>query len=141
MAKKQWYDWPVNKELAAHMKMRKQQNINRGMTAAEKWFYENYLQNRSSYKWSFQARWGFRLFDFWCHTLGCAIEIDGSEHNSELDFQKDQKEWNRSRIITIRIHNFDEKDAEQCVEKLKSISSWNERRKEAKMKSIQGADA
>ena len=31
----------------------------------------------TGHRWSRQAIWGKRIFDFWCATLGIAVEVDG----------------------------------------------------------------
>lgn len=136
--KKKFYTWPVNKELQAHMAMRKKQHIDKGMTKAEKWFFTE-IAVFTPYKWTTQARWGFRLFDFWCHYLGCAVEIDGIEHDPVKDKERDSKEWDRSRIVILRIRKFNVHDSRIFLENIKQISPWNDRRRNAKMKEILNA--
>ena len=124
--------WPLNKLHSDHMKGRQKKRRTDGMTRAEKWAHENYL-SKTGLKWTREAAWGFRLFDFWNHALGVAVEIDGPEHNSELDRWRDHKEWERSRIIVIRIKNFNEIDGQKFLEQIKTIKPWTERRKTAGM--------
>lgn len=119
--------WPVNKKLTDHMLMRQLQHRAKGMTKAETWFFENFLM-KTQVKWNKQCAWGFRLFDFWNHRLGVAIEVDGPEHNEETDLIEDFKEWERSRIITIRVRNFNRDDATYCMEKLPLVEPWDARR-------------
>lgn len=111
----------------SHMKMRQRQNRDKGMTNAELWFYENYLI-KTPYKWTFQAQWQFRLFDFWNSKLGVAFEIDGPEHNTAYDKKRDQLESFRSSIITLRVKNYDEDSAKKKVESLILIPTWKQRR-------------
>ena len=124
---KQNNPWPVNKELTDHMLMRQLQHREKGLTKAEEWFFKYYL-SKTNLKWNKQCRWGFRLFDFWNHHLGLAVEVDGPEHNTETDLIGDFKEWERSRIITIRVRNFNKDDARYFLERLPRIEPWNDRR-------------
>jgi len=94
------------------------------------------LLKTTDYKWSRQARWGWRLFDFWNHTLGIAIEVDGQEHNFENDLLRDSIEWDRSRIIVLRVPNFNDAVASDVLDYISSSKSWNERRLEAGMDTI-----
>lgn len=130
--------WPVNKELMDHMAMRQEQHRKRGMTAAEKWFFETVLL-KTNFRWGFQARWGFRLFDFWNHKLGMAVEVDGPEHNLEADLLRDKREWERSRIVVFRVRNWNRADAESFQGFVEKTPTWNARRLEAKMKLINNA--
>ena len=81
--------WPVTKEHQAHMQARQADRMAKPMTKAEKWFYEGYLKD-TGYKWKRERRWGFRLFDFWNARVGIAIEVDGPEHDRNLDFLKEK---------------------------------------------------
>lgn len=130
-----YYDYTVKKTHHEHMRQRQIQNRSKGMTKAEKWFYENYL-NQTNMTWTFQARWGWRLFDFWNHKKGIAIEVDGPEHNKFKDLIKDEIEIKRSAIITIRVKNFDSDSSMRAIEKIISEKDWNTRRMQAGLKSI-----
>lgn len=112
------------------MAMRKKQNLGK-YSQAEEWM--NDLLKKTDYKWSRQARWGWRLFDFWNHTLGIAVEVDGREHNSERDKLRDSIEWDRSRIVIYRVPNFDQQSAVSVLEKINRSETWNERRIKAGM--------
>lgn len=121
------YAWPTNKEQAAHMKMRQKQNLLIAKTnKAENWMKEQL--EKTSYKWTRQSIWGIRLFDFWCHKLGVAIEVDGAEHNKKRDWGKDMIDFQVSGIIVLRVKNFNQVDADQALEKIKHMETWNERR-------------
>lgn len=112
-----------------HMAMRQKQNRDKGMTKAEEWFFKNYLSEMTDRKWTFQTQWQWRLFDFWNAELGVAFEIDGPEHDFIYDYGRDCLEWARSRIIVLRVPNFDDKTAARQMLLLHSIGSWKERRK------------
>jgi very-short-patch-repair endonuclease len=125
--------WTTNKEHHAHMAMRQKQNKARA-SKAEDWFFDKLRGNK--YSWTKQARWGFRIFDFWCHELGVAIEVDGKEHDHFKDSMKDNSVWKRTRIVVIRVRNFNEEDATSAINKIYTIESWNERRLKDGLKQI-----
>lgn len=83
---------------------------------------------KTKLKWTRQAYWGFRLFDFWCHRLGVAVEVDGPEHIRERDEERDQYNFHRSGIIVIRVRNFSEPDAAACLREISKTGPWAERR-------------
>lgn len=115
-------------EKAAYMRMRQKENlILCRKSKAEKWAYE-ILKEKSGYKWSRQAIWGFRLFDFWNHELGCAIEIDGPEHRKDYDLYRDKYNYLRSAIVVLRVKNFNSDDMNKALESLKKLRPWMERR-------------
>lgn len=93
---------------------------------------ENWMRDiliaQTQYKWTRQARWGYRLFDFWCHELGCAVEVDGPEHNKGYDQFRDYYNYVRSGIIVIRVKNKNEEDAAEAIAYIKTLGSWEERR-------------
>ena len=79
-------------------------------------------------KWTRQAMWGCRLFDFWCHEIGCAVEVDGPEHNAKFDAARDQYNYLRSAIVVLRVRNFDEASADDALRQIESMAPWRERR-------------
>ena len=132
-------NWTTKKEHHAHMAERQKQNLeNSAKNANENWLAERL--SATGYKWTRQARWGFRLFDFWNTQLGIDIEIDGPEHNSAKDAKRDTEEWNRSGIMVIRVRNGNEADATEAIEKISTAGSWNSRRALLAKKSIKGGD-
>jgi very-short-patch-repair endonuclease len=128
--------WPeATKEKSDYLLMRQNQNIERSkVNKAENWFNEK-LKN-SKYKFSRQRRWGYRIYDFWCHQLGLAIEIDGDSHSKGWDELRDKQDFERSRIIVIRVNNFNESEAYKALEYIHHSETWNQRRTAAGMKPI-----
>lgn len=125
-----WGKSPSSKEQAAHMAMRKVQNIDQSRhSKAEEWMYEKL--KHTGHKWSRQAVWGWRVYDFWCHELGIAVEVDGPEHDISYDAKRDAYNWKRSRIIVLRVNNFDEDDARKTLKAIATAQKWNERREAA----------
>jgi very-short-patch-repair endonuclease len=132
---KKYHKGPSNKEEAAHMLMRKRQNIEQSKySKAEAWAYKALQQ--TGYRWTSQAIWGWRVFDFWNHILGIAIEIDGPEHNEDNDRKRDARNWNVSRILVIRVKNFDEEGMKKATQRIATSTTWNERREQAGLKPI-----
>lgn len=129
-------DWTVTSKEHAYMEMRQNQNIKNSMNNPNENWMDEQLKRNSIFKFKRQKRWGFRIFDFWCHYLGIAIEVDGKEHNQTQDKISDQKEFERSRIIVLRVRNGNESDAIKAISYLNLSESWNERRTAAGMKPI-----
>lgn len=125
--------FPTKKEEHAYMRERKLQNRARlPWLKAERWFLENYLRalpTQREYKFTRQAEWGYRIFDFWFHDRGVVIEVDGPEHNSGYDAYRDTYNFLRSGIVVLRVRNFHEGDAAIAIENLQMECSWTERRR------------
>ena len=127
--------WPTTKQESDYMLMRQIQNIDRSKkNKAENWFNEKLSNSR--YKFKRQRRWGYRIYDFWNHILGVAIEIDGWSHDPIWDAKRDKHDFERSRIIIVRVGNFNEEDAYKALEYIHMAETWNQRRTAAGMKPI-----
>ena len=106
--------WPTNKEQHAYMKLRqKEQLLKARWNPAEVWMYKKLLSTGLS--WRRQAQWGYRLFDFWCAKLKIAIEVDGTSHNADYDAFRDSYNLKRSKILVLRVRNYNEEDAEKAL--------------------------
>lgn len=125
---REWRPWPVRKEHSDHMRERQRQNRARPTPPAEAWMWEK-LQETGR-KWTCQAAWGFRLFDFWCPALGIAVEVDGPEHDREKDIERDRRDFEVSGIIVLRVPNFDEQAAAKALRKVSDAETWQERREQ-----------
>jgi len=123
-------NWPTNKEMAAYMKNRRNQNHKKCLTNKnENWMFD-ILKTRTSYKWKRQSEWGYRIFDFWCHKLGVAVEVDGKEHDWKYDNYRDEYNFRRSGIIVLRVRNGSEHDATDCIETINRLNTHQERKAE-----------
>lgn len=124
--------YPTKKEESDYMRERKAQNLARvPFLKAENWFHDDYLRllpKEQRFKFSRQASWGYRLFDFWFATLGVAIEVDGPEHDLSYDAYRDRYNFLRSGIVVLRVPNFNEVAANSVIADLKGECSWQERR-------------
>jgi very-short-patch-repair endonuclease len=119
--------WPTDAEKAAYMRSRQSQNIHRALTNAN----ENWLAGKlesSGYKWTRQAIWGYRVFDFWCHELGVAVESDGPEHKESYDAWRDDYNLRRSGVLVLRVRNRNEEDAEVAIAIIAAAETWGQRR-------------
>lgn len=83
---------------------------------------------KAGLKFKRQAQWGIRLYDFWDHKTGIAIEVDGTDHNKARDSVKDKLDFNVSAIVVLRVRNFNEADAEKVITQILRSESWNDRR-------------
>lgn len=79
-------------------------------------------------KWTSSATWGYRIFDWWCHELGIAVEVDGPEHNKDYDAYRDEYNFRRSGIIVLRVRNRNEDDALRALSQIAVSDSWTDRR-------------
>ena len=121
--------WPTRKEHHKYMRARQSQNMSRALTNAnENWMRD--ILEKTGHKWTRQAQWGFRLFDFWNHSLGIAVEVDGLEHNKSYDSSRDEYNYQTSGIVVLRVGNLNRDDADKAVAYITSSCTWNERRSE-----------
>lgn len=120
--------FPTTKEESDYMRMRRDQNLKRAAwLKAENEFMQKFLIP-TGIKFSRQAQWGYRLFDFWVHDKGVAIEIDGPEHNRGYDAHRDLYNFLRSGIIVLRVRNFHVEDSVAAAKNLVAECSWHDRR-------------
>ena len=128
--------WPINKDTHAYMRNRQDQN--KAVCVFNK--NENWMSKKlekTNYKWSRQSQWGYRLFDFWNHSLGVAIEVDGLEHNKNYDKIRDDYNFKKSGILVLRVNNGDEKGANEVINFIDNTEEdWNQRRKTLNLKLI-----
>lgn len=125
--------WVVRKEQAEYMRARQKQNLAKSV-AAESWASAHLEQ--TNFKWTRQAIWGCRLFDFWCNELGIAVEIDGLTHDKDYDQARDQYNFFRSGIIVLRVPNYDEQAMIAAIKQIQSADTWAIRK--AKMREQYG---
>jgi very-short-patch-repair endonuclease len=134
-AKEDFFPWPCKKNLSDHMAMRQAENRKICKTNRnENWMLEKLTE--TGRKWTRQARWGFRLFDFWNHDLGVAVEVDGPEHDQDRDAYIDAHFMKKSGILTIRVKNRDEAGARAAIEAISKAMSWNARRASLGLKPV-----
>lgn len=119
--------WCCDSKSSEYMRMRKEQNLARALTNKnENWMAD--LLATTGLKWTRQAQWGYRRFDFWCAHLGVAVEVDGAEHREDYDAYRDEYNFRRSGIIVLRVRNLSAEDAAAALEAIGKQSPWKERR-------------
>jgi very-short-patch-repair endonuclease len=119
--------WATNAEQAAYMRGRKDQNLTRALSNSN----ENWLFARleaTGFKWTRQATWGYRIFDFWCHELGIAVESDGPEHDRQYDAHRDEYNLRRSGVLVLRVRNKNEEDVAVAISAIAEAKTWRDRR-------------
>lgn len=117
--------WVCTKEEAEYM--RYMQRLNRARRSeAEEWMAAKLASTK--HKWNRQTIWGYRLFDFWCHALGIAVEVDGPEHVRAYDEARDKYNWCRSALLVLRVPNFDEVAAANALRIIDGSQSWADRK-------------
>lgn len=121
--------WTTSKEESDYMARRQKENVAASKNSkAEAWMAEKLKE--TGLKWTRQARWGYRLFDFWNAHLGIAVEVDGPEHEKDYDEVRDTYAYLRSGIVVLRVRNFDEFDASLALDSIASSRTWKQRRTE-----------
>ena len=118
--------------------MRGRQRENSGKTVQAELWAKGKLA-ATPHEWSTQAMWGCRLFDFWCHRLGIAVEIDGATHDQGYDAARDRYNYYRSGIVVLRVRNYDEAAMQQALDLIASADDWQTRK--AKMREQFGLTA
>ena len=113
--------WVVRSDQANYMRERQKQNKKKSV-AAEVWARE--ILKKTRWKWSRQTIWGCRLFDFWCHELGIAVEIDGMTHDKVYDSVRDEYNYYRSGIIVLRVPNYDHVAMQKALETIEAADLW-----------------
>lgn len=127
--------WPTAKEQHAYLRMRQYQNMRKAISNKN----ENWMHNKlmkTGLKWSRQAIWGYRLFDFWCHEKGIAVEVDGPEHDAEKDAARDMAYYRKSGILVWRVPNGDEEAAAYALGGIAKAEAWSVRRKKLGLPAI-----
>lgn len=119
----------VNKEQSDRMKeMQAQQRAKRNKS--EDWADE--IIKTYGLKYTRQAIWQARLFDFWFGGKGIALEIDGQSHTLFKQKLKDSITDNHfymiSGIIVLRVKEYDERALRQAMAKVCLSEGWKERR-------------
>ena len=122
--------YPTNAEQAAYMRMRQQQNRSSCLRSRAESWAKNQLENRTALTWTRQSAWGNRLFDFWCRTLGCAVEVDGPEHKPWIDQFRDEYNFRRSAIVVLRVKNFSDEGMNELLRHIPHLQEWGERREQ-----------
>lgn len=116
----------TNKTEADYMRRMKSLNA----AASSKNVNENWMAEKLDKTWSRQVVKGFRVFDFWNHKLGVAIEVDGNEHDRDYDNYRDEYNFRRSGIVVLRVRNMNESDATKALLAVSKLTS-HKLRKEA----------
>jgi very-short-patch-repair endonuclease len=84
--------------------------MSRAMTKAEQILWFNVLKSRqlAGYKFVKQKQVFSYIVDFYCSELLLVIEVDGSSHNNQIEYDKQRDDFLKScNLIIIRIHNDD----------------------------------
>ena len=119
--------WVTSREAHAYMRERAEQNKALSKNNPNEQWAKARLDN-TPHKWTAQAQWGYRIFDFWCARLGVAVEIDGREHDPEYDAYRDEYNFRRSAVVVLRVRNRNESDMQRVIQALGKISTWADRR-------------
>ncbi len=110
------------------MKMRKIQNHDHAQgNRCENEVWSRLKDGR--YSFNRQSSWGYRVFDFWCHELGVAIEVDGNTHDAGYDAYRDEWNFRRSAIVVLRMRNGDMRELGRIMKLLPKLHTRSYRKK------------
>lgn len=130
--------YPTNADAAQHMATRQAQNRSRASSNPnEQWMLRHLCT--TGFRWRPQAVWGTHIFDFWCHALGVAVEVDGPEHHAERDAVRDAADLQVSCIVVLRVRNRNEDDALAALAAIATLPTWSRRRVDAGKRPIAGS--
>lgn len=65
---------------------------------------------------------------FWNSKLGCAIEVDGPEHDRDYDNYRDEYNFRRSGIVVLRVRNKNEEDLDEVLRVVSLLDDLHERK-------------
>lgn len=121
--------YATNAEQAAYMRMRQEQNRGTCRSNPGERLFAEYLR-RYDLRLNRQMVWGYRVFDFWSHNLGVAVEVDGASHTDpEYDAYRDEYNLRRSAILVLRVEAGNRSDADHACKLLaEADESWSDRR-------------
>jgi len=118
---------PMTKEESEYIRQRRDENLDRALKNGNENWMARHLA-KTGFKWTRQAIWGYRIFDFWNGALGIAVEVDGIEHNKEWDRHRDEYNYLRSGILVLRVRNRNEEDAAKALKEIMAAETWKQRR-------------
>ena len=109
---------PKLKELARQLRQK--------MTKSEALLWNELKQKGMlGYDFDRQRPIGEFIVDFYCKDLLLAIEIDGSTHDHEEAFVKDQKRQQELEKLGVHFLRFDDREVkENMLNVLRTIKSW-----------------
>ena len=103
------------------MDLKKKKLRKKGMSELESFVFKEL--SKTGLKWTFQSVWRWRVFDFWCDEIGCAIEID----NSDSTIEDDLSDFKRSAIVVLRVYS-DSLNMEKLKLDISILDKWMDRR-------------
>lgn len=119
---------PCTREASERLRGYKYKNLSNSLRNPNENWFAGLLDESCVYSFGRQKLWGHCIFDFWCAKIGVVIEIDGKNHNAEKDRIRDEINFNRSGIVTLRVRNMNEEDAEIAIQEANSELIWWQRR-------------
>jgi very-short-patch-repair endonuclease len=96
------FTFPANRNLTEKAK-----EMAKNMTKAEQIMWFQVLKSKkTNFKWLKQKIIDNYIVDFYCHTLGLVIEIDGNSHNERKEYDKIRTEFlNHFGLKVLRYSN------------------------------------
>lgn len=102
---------PYNPNLKAHAR-----ELRKDGTLGEVLLWEQLKRKALGVQFQRQVPIDEYIVDFYCHEESLAIEIDGSSHQHEEQFAKDQKRQRALEQLEVRILRFTEKEVRTNIE-------------------------
>ncbi len=100
----------------------KAKDLRNNMTAAEKLLWQRLNRNQLTYRFKPQHPIDIFIADFYCHALKLVIEVDGSIHDQQREYDSGRTdELSNNNITVIRFSNDDViNDIEKVMAQIKS---------------------
>jgi threonyl-tRNA synthetase len=119
------FTFPANKDLSDRAK-----EMSKNMTKAEQLVWFNILEsNKTGFKWTKQKVIDNYIVDFYCHSLGLVLEIDGDSHSERQEYDEMRTKFlNNFGLEVVRFTN-DEvyNNLDGIAQNLKKIMSLREK--------------
>lgn len=106
----------------------------------ENWFEQEIIKYWSNKRFHFNRQYlfGKRIFDFFNEHTGCAIEIDGPEHDIKYDRYRDVSVYIYEAIVVYRIRNGNKQDLKEAIQCIMGLDSWDQRKRRLNIAQAKG---
>lgn len=94
----------------------KRKDLRKHLTSAEARLWLYLKNNQLGYKFRRQHSFNYYILDFYCPAKKLAIELDGSPHDTEAGYEKDQQRTKYLESNGIKVIRFLNKDIIQNLE-------------------------
>ncbi len=94
----------------------KRKELRKHLTPAEARLWDQLKNSQLGFKFRRQHSVGYYILDFYCPSKMLAIELDGSPHDTEQGYAKDEKRTEYLQSKGIKVIRFENKDVMKNLE-------------------------